>query len=87
MDPADNTWTLGFFVLDNKNWVIHHEIIIVDGAKVAARERSNMITERLTQLYEKYPLGEYDVFEQTFTSVESLYSSWPELKPPADKRE
>ncbi len=82
--PKEMTWTICFFVKDGKNWVIHHEIVIVDDAKVPARERAHMITERLNRLYEEYPLGEYDVFQQTFTSVESLYRSWPELKPPSN---
>ena len=81
MDSNSPMWILGFFVKDKKNWVIHHEIVEVDGAKVPDRERANLITERLNQLYQKYPLGEYDVFSQTFTSVESLYRSWPELRP------
>jgi hypothetical protein len=86
MDPADITLTIGLFVQDSKNRVIHHEIVTVDCAKVPARERANMITERLNQLYQKYPLGEYDVFSQTFSSLEGLYGSWPELRPPADDR-
>jgi hypothetical protein len=83
MDPNDTTWTHGFFVKDQRNEVIHHEIVVLDGAKMTVREQANLISERLNLLYEKYPLGKYDVFHQTFDSLATFYRSWPELKPPS----
>ena len=77
-------WTMCFFVREKaKRQIVHHEIEEIDAAAMPASQRADVEEERIEELMRRYPASEFEVFLQGFSSLEALYSAWPELHPDA----
>ena len=77
-------WTMCFFVRDlATRRIVHHEIEEIDADAMPASDRAKLQGQHTRELMKQYPPSKFEVFLQGFDSLKSLYSSWPELLPPA----